>query len=249
VRATSERGAIRFDVSSSLLTLGLRSGAGRSDDTQFEVTVPVGVRVRASSASGDIRIAGTKGEVEARAQSGDVVVEDAGPRVEINAFSGGAEATRVAGDVRINVLSGDVKVSGVTGDLEVKTVSGEVTVRDARTKSVHLGSTSGDISYDGAIDPAGRYEFETHSGDVELTIPADARAEFTASTYSGGIESDFPLTLVPGPHGVNSSHGKAFTFRLGKVGEGGARISAESFSGDVNIRSRGGRPGRDDNDR
>jgi DUF4097 and DUF4098 domain-containing protein YvlB len=244
VRATSERGALRFDASPSLISLGLRSG--RSGETRLEVTVPAGVRIRASAASGDVRITGTRGEVEARAQSGDIVVEDAGPRVEINAFSGDVEATRIVGDLRVNVLSGDVKIAGVGGDLEVKTVSGEIDIRDARTKSVRANTTSGDITYEGTIDPAGRYELQTHSGDVELTIPADVGAMLTVSTYNGGIESDFPLTLQPGDHGVSNSHGKAFTFRLGN---GAARISAESFSGDINIRSRGGRPSRDGDDR
>ena len=238
VRATSERGAIRFDASPSLLTLGMRGG--HSDETRFEVTVPVGARVRATSNSGDIRIVGTRGEVEAHAQSGDVTVEDAGPRVEINAFSGDAAATRITGDLTVSALSGDVRVVGVTGDVEAKTVSGDVTIRDARSRSVRASSTSGDIAYEGTIDAAGRYELQTHSGDVDLTIPADVGAMLTVSTYNGGVESDFPLTLQPG------AHGKTFTFQLGK---GGARISAESFSGDVNIRSRGGRPGRDDNDR
>jgi DUF4097 and DUF4098 domain-containing protein YvlB len=238
VRATSERGAIRFDASSSLITLGMRSGG--SDETRFEVTVPFGVRVRATTHSGDIRITGTRGEVEAHAQSGDVTVEDAGPRVEINAFSGDAAATRITGDLTVSCLSGDVRIVGVTGDVEAKTVSGDVTIRDARSKNVRANSTSGDIAYEGTIDAAGRYELQTHSGDVDLTIPGDVGAMLTVSTYSGGVESDFPLTLLPG------AHGKTFTFQLGK---GGARISAESFSGDVNIRSRGGRPGRDDNDR
>jgi DUF4097 and DUF4098 domain-containing protein YvlB len=238
VRATSEHGTIRFDAASSLITLGMRSGG--SDETRFELSVPFGVRVRATSHSGDVRITGTRGEVDAHAQSGDVIVEDAGPRVEINSFSGDASATRITGDLTINALSGDVKIVGVTGDVEAKTVSGEVTIRDARSKNVRASSTSGDITYEGTIDAAGRYELQTHSGDVELTIPADVGAMLTVSTYSGGVESDFPLTLQPG------THSKTFTFQLGK---GGARISAESFSGDVNIRTRGGRTGRDDNDR
>lgn len=245
VRATSERSALRFDASPSSLNLGLRSGSSRSGDARFELTVPVGVRIRANSTSGDIRIAGSKAEVEVRTQRGDIVVEDAG-RTDINAFSGDVEATAITGDLRISVLSGDVQIRQVTGDVEVKTVAGEIDLRDARSKNVRLGSTSGDITFDGTIDPAGRYELQTHSGDVELTLPANIGAQLTVSTYSGEIDSDFSLTLLPGPHGEASGHGKAFTFTLGR---GGARITAETFSGDINLRSRSGSSGRSEDDR
>jgi DUF4097 and DUF4098 domain-containing protein YvlB len=243
VRATSERSALRFDASPSTLNLGLRSGSSRSGDTRFELTVPVGVRIRANSSSGDIRIAGSKGEVEARTQRGDVVVEDVGP-ADVTAFSGDVSVSGVNGELRVSVLSGDVRVRQVSGDVEVKTVSGEVDLRDVRSKYVRVGSTSGDITFDGTIDAAGRYELQTHSGDVALTLPANVGAQLTVATYSGGIESDFPLVLPPGPHGDS----KRFNFTLGR---GGARITAESFSGDITIRSRGGPPGpgRNEGDR
>jgi DUF4097 and DUF4098 domain-containing protein YvlB len=247
VRATSERSALRFDASPSTLSLGLRSGSSRSGDTRFDLTVPVGVRVRATTTSGDIRIVGSKGEVEVRTQRGDIVVEDVG-RTDINAFSGDVEASGIAGDLRVNVLSGDVQIRQVTGNVEVKTVSGEIDLRDARSKEVRVGSTSGDITFDGTIDPAGRYELQTHSGEVDLTLPASVGATLIVSTYSGEIDSDFPLTLLPGQYGEASGHGKSFTFTLGR---GGARITAESFSGDINIRSRGGPtvPRRNEGDR
>jgi DUF4097 and DUF4098 domain-containing protein YvlB len=244
VRATSERSALRFEASPGHLSLGLRSGSSRSGDTRFELTVPVGVRVRANSSSGDIRITGSKAEVEARTQRGDIVLEDVGP-AEITAFSGDVQASVIGGDLRINVLSGDIRIRQVTGEVEVKTVSGEIDLRDARSKYVRLGSTSGDITFDGTIDAAGRYELQTHSGDVDLTLPANVGAHLTVSTYSGGIESDFTLTILPGSGGV-TSHGKEFNFTLGR---GGARIRAESFSGDINIRSRGGPGGRNEGDR
>jgi len=148
----------------------------------------------------------------------------------------------VDGRLNVNVLSEDVEVRGVGGDIEVKTVSGEVQVRDARSRLVRVNSTSGNIAFEGTIDAAGRYELETHSGDVDLSLPANVKATLTLSTYSGGIESEFELTLPPGGMG----EGKRFTFELGG---GGARIAATSFSGDINIRSRGATGGRGDNDR
>jgi hypothetical protein len=52
---------------------------------------------------------------------------------------------------------------------------------------------------------------------------------------SGEINSDFPITLQPGQHGIGSWNAKRFTFN---IGAGAARISAETFSGDVTVSSR-----------
>jgi DUF4097 and DUF4098 domain-containing protein YvlB len=163
------------------------------------------------------------------------VVEEAS-RVEITAFSGDVDATAIAGDATITAMNGDIQVRGVTGGVEVKTVSGEIAVRDARSRLVRLHSTSGDISFDGTIDAAGRYELQTHSGDVDLTLPSNVGAQLTVATFSGELQSDFPLELLPPGPGAGS-HGRRFEFRLGR---GGARIAAESFSGDITIRNRGG---------
>jgi hypothetical protein len=247
VRASSERSTLRLEASASHLSLGLRPGARRSGDTRFEVTVPVGTRVRANTSSGDIRISGSRGEVEARTQRGDVVVEDAASRVEISALNGDVEVTGVAGDLHIgNVLSGDVRVRRVTGEVDVKTVSGEIDLRDVRSRLVRVSSTSGDITFEGTIDANGRYELQAHSGDIDLILPANAGAQLKVSTYSGGVESDFELMLLPGQHGLTNTRGKEMEFKLGG---GGARIIAASFSGDINIRSRGGPSGRGDGDR
>ena len=243
VVATSERSALRFDASPTHLSLGLRTGTSRSRDARFELSVPVGTRVRATSSSGDIRISGSKGEVEARTQRGDIAVVDATGRVEISALSGDIETSAIAGDLQINVLSGDVRIRQVTGDVDVKTVSGEVDLRESRSRYVRVGSTNGDINFDGTIDPNGRYELKTHSGDVDLALPANVGAQLTLSTYSGSVESDFLLTLEPGQQGAPGSRGKSFRFTLGR---GDARITAETFSGDITIRSRGRTGGLDD---
>ena len=235
VHATSENGGIRLDASGSRLTLEL-SNAYRGDESRFEVTVPTGVRVIARAQSGDISISGTEGEVDARSQSGDIKVDDVANRVDIGTLSGDIEAHTVNGDVQIKSVSGDVEVSDFKGDFEGETVSGSIVLRNATGRYVRSHTTSGDLVYEGAIDPSGRYELSAHSGDIRLGIPSSSSAQLTISTWSGTIDSDFPITLRPGEHGIGSSQAKRFTF---EIGGGDARITAETFSGDVTIGSRG----------
>ena len=98
-----------------------------------------------------------------------------------------------------------------------------------------MHTVSGDVSFAGAILDAGRYEFNAHSGGIELALPPDIGAELSVSTFSGGIESDFPITLKAGEHGIGAAQAKRLNFTLG---HGSARIVAETFSGDITLQRR-----------
>jgi DUF4097 and DUF4098 domain-containing protein YvlB len=234
IHATSDNDNIRLDASTMRVSLDLVRGSG--GDTKFEVTVPQGVRVVARVGSGDISIRGTKGEVEVHSQSGDIELEDLAGRLDANALSGELRVRTIVGDVDIGTLGGDIELDDVRGNVDVHTTSGDIRLRNVTSKLVRTNTTSGTILYSGVIDPAGRYDFVSHSGDVNLSIPRDASAQVTVATWSGEIESDFPMTLKPGEHGIGSTTTKRLTFDLGG---GAARITAESFSGDITIRRTG----------
>lgn len=233
IHATSEDGGVRLDANGSRVTVEPANGGGES---RFEVTVPIGVRIVARAQSGDIAISGTRGEVDARSQSGDIKVSDVADRLDIGTLSGDIEAHGVSGDVQIKSVSGDIHLADFRGDFEGETVSGSIELRNAAGRYVRSHTTSGDLVYEGSIEPTGRYELSAHSGDIRLGIPSNASAQLSVSTWSGTLDSDFPITLRPGEHGIGSSQAKRFTF---DIGGGAARISAETFSGDITIGSRG----------
>jgi DUF4097 and DUF4098 domain-containing protein YvlB len=236
IHATSEGQGIRLDAGSTRVSLELTSIYRNRGDARFEVTVPVGARLIARARSGDVSIRGVKGDVEARTENGDITVADVGQRLDLVTLSGDVDARGIVGDVQIKTMNGEVKVSDLRGDFEAESVSGDIEVRNAEGRYVRAHTTSGDVLYDGNINPSGRYELVTHSGDVHLVIPANTGAQLSISTWSGAIESDFPITLKPGEHGIGTAQAKRFTF---EIGNGAARVTAESFSGDVTIASRG----------
>ena len=236
VHATSESGGVRLDASSSRVTVDLTNRYGGGGDSRFEVTVPIGVRIVARAQSGDIAISGTQGEVDARSQSGDIKIDDVANRLDIGTLSGDIEAHAISGDAQIKTVSGDIRVTDFKGDFEGESVSGSIELRNAVGRYIRSHTTSGDLVYEGSIDPSGRYELSAHSGDIRLGIPANASAQLSVSTWSGTLDSDFPITLRPGEHGIGSGQAKRFTF---DIGGGAARISAETFSGDITISSRG----------
>ena len=236
IRAVSDDDNIRLVGSSSRVTLDV-AGSRRGGDVRFEVTVPYGARVNAQSASGDISVRGTRGPVEAHVQNGDIDVDEAMTRLDITSLSGDVTAKNVGGDVTANSVSGEVHLSDVRGSVEVASVSGDVDLRGIVAKSVRAKTTSGEVRFEGSIDPAGRYELVSHSGDIGLRIPRDASAQLTVSTWSGTIDSQFPIILRPGgEQSIGVTKSKRFVF---EIGGGGARITVEAFSGDINISSSG----------
>lgn len=238
VRATVERGRMDFEITRSRITIEQRSERGRlarssSSDTRYELSVPRGVRVMMRSNSGDVTITGTSGDVSANSNSGDVTIEGASGRIEAGSLSGEVRMTKVAGNVQATSVSGSLEVDGVQGDLRLNTTSGDVFVSNAQTRDVELSTSNGDIEFGGTLEASGRYEFSSHSGDIDLQLPATLNARITVGTYSGEVDSDFPITLQPGQSTSRSNRRFEFT-----VGNGGPRIIAETFSGDVTLRKR-----------
>lgn len=228
VRARTGSGGVRFTSTGSRATLEPASGRGCSDG-RFEVRVPAGTRVTVRSASGGIEVTGVRGDLEARGQSADIRIRDAG-RVEVETLSGDVALERATGSAAIRTVSGDVVVTAVRGDVDAESVSGDLALTDVTAKQVRAHTTSGDITFSGAVLADGRYEYDTHSGEISLALPAGVGAQLTVATFSGGIESSFPLTLQPGREHGN----KRLTFTLG---QGTARIVAETFSGDIILTS------------
>ena len=231
VRARTENGAIRFTSNGMRATLEPASGRG-CNDGHFEITVPVGARVSARSWSGSVSVKGVHGDLETRTQSADVDLRDVG-RIDVESLSGDVSIQVVNGESMIHTVSGEVQLGAARGDVEIETVSGDIDLRDVVAKQIRTHTTSGDVDFSGQILPDGRYEYNTHSGEIRLALPSDVGAQLNISTYNGGIESDFPITLRAGDH-----ENKRLSFTLG---QGTARISAETFSGDITLTSSGRR--------
>lgn len=239
IKAYSEVVPLRFEHVGNTVRVTTESGRyRRSGDQRMEVVVPFGTRVRASSVSGEVSVRGVRGEVDASSVSGGVVVEDAIRRVSLNSVSGDVRGRGIEGDVRARGVSGDVTLERVTGEVDAETVSGEVEVRGARSDRLHAQSVSGDITYDGTIARDGRYDVQSHSGTVRLYVPSDAPISLSASTFSGSVNSRMQMTMQP--TGDGSRRGRRMEL---SINGGGARVTAQTFSGDIVIIDRAsGRP-------
>jgi hypothetical protein len=153
-----------------------------------------------------------------------------GSAVEAEAVSANLTVDSVGGDVSIECVNGNVRIQGDLDDVNVSVVSGNVNVEsDTALKGGSFETVSGNIDFRGDLDPAGRFSFESLSGNVKLYLPSSTSADFSVETFSGDIENEL------GPAAVRSGDyvpSKSLEFSLGS---GAARVSIESFSGNVKL--------------
>jgi DUF4097 and DUF4098 domain-containing protein YvlB len=134
----------------------------------------------------------------------------------------------VTGNAYLKSISGGVKADAIKGSVEAETVSGGVElIGISEASTVRAKALSGGVIYRGRINRQGNYSFKSHSGGVELYLPADSAFDFDAETFSGGVETDFEVKVV----------GKVSPKEMsGTVNGGGATLKVSSFSGDIKLK-------------
>jgi DUF4097 and DUF4098 domain-containing protein YvlB len=251
VSATIESGRLRFDANSSRVSLSVEDtdndGRRRNrhnnnvGDAQYVVSVPRGSRLIMEAVSGDVMAKGSQGEIEANSVSGDVDVSDGVRAVSAESVSGSVHASQVNGNLRTETVSGDLRAENVSGNVQASSVSGTIRLVGIQSKDVRIETVSGDITYTGTIEPSGRYNFEAHSGTIRLNIPRGSGAQFSVETFSGDVNADVPVTIPPG--GSRREGRMEFT-----IGDGRARVTANTFSGQIVINTGSGSTTRRDDE-
>jgi DUF4097 and DUF4098 domain-containing protein YvlB len=237
-RAKEDAALVRIEVSRTDGTLRIETkypehGWGHKSldvSVDYSLWIPDKAGVEADSVSGDISAAGIGGAMDLDTVSGEVEVESATKGAECKSVSGGVRLRNVTGDVYLKSVSGSVEAEGVLGAVEAESVSGDIELRGVdQARMVRAKVVSGDVTYQGKISSDGKYTLSSHSGDVEVFLPADSAFEFEAESFSGHIESDFSIELS-GKISAKEFHGV--------VNKGGAYLKLASFSGNVRLRKR-----------
>ncbi len=160
-------------------------------DADFEIAVPTGVVVEASTSSGDIQAVGLHERATLHSSSGDVhAAEMAGPLV-LSTSSGDVDAVDVSGDLAMRTSSGDVDGVSLGGDrVEARTNSGDVTldfIDSPREVSAQTSSGDATVKVPEDSDVEYRVEVESDSGDDTNDVASDPNAArtITARTNSG----------------------------------------------------------------
>ncbi len=191
------------------IQIGERHGGDkyRNISIDYEITLPRGAKIEASTGSGDIE------------------TQDVGSSLRADSGSGSVRARSVHGAANLQTGSGDIELEqNAQGEVRIQTGSGSIRIRDI-DGALRAQTGSGDIEATGKI--TGDSKLETGSGSVRLTIGNGSGYVLDATTGSGSIRTQSPIQMSGN---LNSHHVN------GTVNGGGPTLRIVTGSGDVEIR-------------
>ena len=204
----------------------------------YNVTAPAGIRIRAYSVSGSVTAKDIKGDVSAESVSGAVRLISSGRVSSAKSISGDVEVVdaTIDGPLSASTASGNVMLRRVKArELELQSVSGDVVLDDIQAERVEAQTVSGSVRFSGPVARSGRYEFNSHSGNVTLAVAGTQGFELEATSFSGSIRSDFTFS---GDSAESSGRGRWQKTIRGVYGDGSAGLELTTFSGNIVITKR-----------
>ena len=211
----------------------------------LELDVPRGASVNLQGGDAEIEASGVA-SISVNTQNGAVTVARASRAIDINTLGGEITVRNSRGVIKVHSVGGGIDVRdispGMTEDVfEVVNVGGDITLAQIFHRQVNVNTVGGDVTFSGALARHGRYNFQSISGDLTLTLPPDSSFRLNA-TLQGEVESDFPLKILSEsqsqgePANNSGKHRKIPQQVEGVYGTGDAVISASSFMGSVYLR-------------
>jgi DUF4097 and DUF4098 domain-containing protein YvlB len=215
------------------------------------VTAPAGTELTVHSVTGDVTIAGIKGEVTANTTTGGLDISQAANVALARTVTGRLviRDSQSEGTLEAGTMSGSVQLSNIKARrLEINSVTASIVARDIEAGGADVTCMSGQIEYTGPVVSGGRYEFQAHNGEIRLGLTGGF--DFEGQTFSGQIDADAALGLKNTPTNERAGFGMRRQSLKGTVGNGGAFVEATTFSGHIRLgrtvqdgagRGRGGR--------
>ena len=169
--------------------------------SDLDLNVPKGATVLVQTRDGDISI-GEVASAYAGTQNGDIQVEQISRSIEVGSIGGSICLKDSAGRVSVSSAGGSIDAANLrpvesNDSLEVVTTSGDISLTNVTHKDINTKTVSGNLTLTGPLAAAGRYWFNSFSGDVTLALPANSSFKLMAKVSENGeIITDFPLTLT-----------------------------------------------------
>ena len=223
-----------MDVQTASNIVTVRTGGSGSVD--YEITAPAWLPIKASGQYLYVGVEGAQNEVSAETVRGDIEVRG----------SGFVTAKSIHGQIILEDAKGRISASSVNEAIRITGSSSEITAEDHERR--HRADEGGREEPRGRCGqrrhPVRRHgigrrtvRFATHNGNITMVVPENTNATFTVRTYNGEFSPDgLPVKAVG-----ELRRGRRATYVLGN---GGADIDLESFSGSIRLRRPGAVPTR-----
>ena len=201
-----------------LITHALPGEKPTADEAKvdYEVTVPAGVSVNVSTTSAPITAQGISSDIGLSSETGQITVHNI-----------------AKSHVNVRSVTAPVNLQDVTmSRVDVQSTGGAVQLKNVNGQRVAVGTTSGNIDYQGDCSGGGSYILTTHSGAIDVTLPATASVDLTARSSTGSVENAFPLQQKPHNSFV-PQQGRSFA---GTSNSGSSSVELQSFSGKIRVK-------------
>lgn len=205
----------------------------------------IGGNVRVEVRKSDIvRATTVKGAVDLKGRGQDVDLQNIEGPVSINGdFMGQVQFRNLAQPLRlegahtelhfeklpgqVHMALGDFSANNVIGPVRLSSRARDVQMSDF-TQSLELNLDRGDIELKPGATPLPKMEVRTHSGDIDLALPATSKFDLKATTTHGEAHNEFgsPLTVQEDHRGATIS---------GNV-SGGPQLQLQTERGQVTVR-------------
>jgi DUF4097 and DUF4098 domain-containing protein YvlB len=156
------------------------------------------------TASGDITVGRSAGEVSVTVQSGDVRIGEVDGSAVVRTTSGDVRIGAVTGDLRVNGANGDISVDRAHGDVGAKIASGDIRIGEVARGSILVEAASGDLEIGIREGTAAWLQVDSRSGSVRNLLTesdgpgqSDETVEVRARTVSGDITIRRSRTTEP----------------------------------------------------
>jgi DUF4097 and DUF4098 domain-containing protein YvlB len=198
--------------------------------TRLEVWVPSRIRLWVKTATANIDVSGVDGGLDLYVVSGTIDVAGNPHELNAEAIDGDIRITGSPPWVRAKSASGTIVFQGASSDAAFSTVSGAVKVDGGIFERTKIETVTGGITFVGRLDRSGAFDFDTHSGTIDIAIPDKTAASFSVVTIAGSITNNLSKNSpVPGRFG----RGAELTM---DTSGGGAKVSVRTFKGPVTLR-------------
>ena len=222
------RDTVTAETTDMTLRIRTRSTRGPSGLVDYLITVPKWMPVNLSGTYLDATIEGTTAEVTVETVHGNARVTGGNGSVTVRSIEGIITIDKVSGRVQASTVNEGIRVTNSTGEITAETTNGDIFIDNAQTSNLEVSTVNGDVTFNGTIRDNGVYRLTTHGGDIRVGLGGAANATVFVRTFQGDFTADFPIQLPDGQAARSGS--KRFNFTLGN---GSARIEAQSFNGDI----------------
>lgn len=228
VAGDSRRNEVRVRGQAAALSITTVGKSGVPAPLDYDIMVPRRASLDVSGTYTELSIEGVRGPVSATTVQGEVTLRGGDGVISLKSVEGSVTIQDASGRIEVNGVNKGITLRNIDGDIAAETVNGSILLDGIESSDVEAETVNGRVTYEGTIRDRGRYRFGSHNGSITVSIPEKVNATIAAVTYQGTFSSRFDLpngALAPSP-----GPRRRASFGLGN---GSARIEAESFQGNI----------------